>query len=79
MKQSHMRTQKREKSNKTFMQMTCSPITLVMPSTRMMWHMMYWRKIMIFFCPEPVQTVIVMKQCLPIQDQNAEQCFPEKF
>ncbi len=32
-----------------------------------------------FFCPEPVQTVIVMKQCLPIQDQNAEQCFPEKF
>lgn len=31
------------------MQMTCSPITLVMPSTRMMWHMMYWRKIMIFF------------------------------
>lgn len=31
------------------------------------------------FFSESVQTVIVMKLCLPIQDQNAEQCFPGKF
>lgn len=58
--------------------MTCGPITLVMPSTRMMWHMMNWRKFF-FFWPELVQTVTVMKECLPIQEQNAEQHFAEKF
>lgn len=31
------------------------------------------------FLPEPVQTVIVMKQCLLIQEQNAEQCFLRSF
>lgn len=80
MRQSYMPTQKSEESNKNFYANDMrSHNTCHAEYKDDVAYDELEKNLFFFFWPELVQTVTVMKECLPIQEQNAEQHFAEKF